>query len=144
MPTLVLSANDGRRWLLMVLCWGARMTMTMAHTPTRMVLMRRDDSNEMRKARRAQRQDETPTATRASESAVCIGVTDKSNNKLDNDGEMWRGSGRNRPRQHQQGWAPTVDFGLKWPTTTRGQRRRPFSPLGKSRVRYHGIIANDG
>jgi hypothetical protein len=88
-------------------------TTTMAHAPTRTVhahkddgTMRRDDDEEMRNAHRARRQDETPTATHALESAARIGGTDKSNKQLDDDddGERGRGSGQKRPRQQQSWW----------------------------------------
>jgi len=73
-------------------------------------------------------QDETPTATRASESAARIGELDKSNNQLDDEGE---GSGRKQQRQQQHGRAPTFIL-AKWPMTTRGQWRQPRSPLGSA------------
>ena len=110
-PTSVLATNDGRRGLPTALRRGAMTTTTLAHAPTRTAhthrddgTMRRDDDNEMRKARRARRQDETPTATRALESVARIGGTDKSNNQLDDGGERGRGSGRKQPRQQQSLW----------------------------------------
>jgi hypothetical protein len=135
MPALVLAANGGRRGLPMALRQGVTTMTTMAHAPMRMAhahrddgTTRRDDEDEMRNALRARRQDETPTTTRTSELAARISGTDKSNNQLDDDSERGRGSGRKLPRQQQRGRAPTIDFGLKWPTTTKGQRRRPRSP----------------
>ena len=115
-PTSVLAANDGRRGLPTALRRGATTTTTMGHAMTRTAhahrddgTTRRDDDDEMRNARRARRQDETPNATRASESAARISGTDKSNNQLDDDGERGLGSGRKRPRQQQHGQAPAVD-----------------------------------
>ena len=82
--------GGGRRGLPTALRRGATVTTTMAHAPTRTAhahrddgTTKRDDDDEMRNARRARRQDETATATRASKSAARIGGTDKSNNQLD-------------------------------------------------------------
>jgi len=66
--------------------------------------MRREDNDEMRNARRARRQDETPTTMRALESVARIGGTDKSNNQLDDDSERGRGSSQKQPRQQQSWW----------------------------------------
>ena len=110
-PTSVLAKNDGRRGLPTALHRGEMTTTTMAHAPMRTAhahrddgTMRRDDDSEMRKVRRARRQDETPTATRALESVARICGTDKSNNQLDDGGERGQGSGRKQPRQQQSLW----------------------------------------